>query len=200
MKNIHTHTLFLITLSFFISANAEMKVGTVNMLKLVRNHSSYEPNKTLLTETQKDYEKKLDKMRVELDEIQDEFKKKSEQLRQPMLSEAAKGKVEKELMDIQNRGLAGQQRMRNEAMRSQQDLQDLEARLLKTTSADLRKRIAAFAEENGYDVILDETAAPYAKPALDVTPGLLKAMGVDPEKAVDMTEEDKKKSVANEGK
>jgi len=200
MKNIHTYSLLLITLSFFISANAEIKIGTVDMLKLVRNHSSYEPNKALLTETQKDYEKKLDKMKIDLDEIQEEFKKKSDQLHQPMLSESAKAKIEKELMDIQNRGLVSQQRMRNEAMRSQQDLQDLEARLLKATSADLRKKIAAYAEENGYDVILDGSAAPYAKAALDVTPGILKSIGVDPAKAVDPKDEDKGKKKADEGK
>jgi len=185
--------VFAVAVAAVCVANAEMKVGTVNMLKLVRNHSSYDPNKALLTETQKDYEKKLDKMRTELDDVQEEFKKKSDQLRQPMLSEAAKGKIEKELMDIQSRGLSGQQRLRNEAMRSQQELQELEARLLKTTSADLRKKIAAYAEENGYDLILDETAAPYRTKSLDVTDGVLKSMGVDPEKAVEMTEDDKKK-------
>ena len=68
-------------------------------------------------------------------------------------------------------------------MRFRQDLQDLEGRLLKTTTDDLRKRINKFAEENGYDLILDTNAVPYAKPAYSVTDELLKAMGVDPGKA-----------------
>jgi len=192
--------MFAVVMGVACVANAELKVGTVDMLKLVRNHSSYEPNKTLLTETQKDYEKKLDKMKSDVDDIQVEFTKKSDQIRQPMLSEAAKQKIEKELIEIQNRGLAGQQRLRNEAMRSQQDLAELEARLLKATSADLKKKIAAFAEENGYDMIIDSTAATYSKADLDVTAGVLKSMGVDPEKAIDpAAEEDAPKSRATPG-
>jgi len=192
--------VFAVMVGVACAAGAEVKIGTVDMLKLVRNHASYEPNKALLTETQKDYEKKIDKMKSGLDEIQEEFKRKSEQLRQPMLSESAKSKIEKELMDIQSRGLAGQQRMRSEAMRSQQDLQELEGRLLKATSSDIRKKISAYAEENGYDLIVDGTAAPYAKPSLDVTPGILKAMGVDPAKAVEAADEDRGKKKSDEGK
>lgn len=182
--------MFAVMVGVACAASAEMKIGTVDMLKLVRNHSSYEPNKTLLTETQKDYEKKLDKMKADVDAIQEEFQKKSEQIHQPMLSEAAKQKIEKELIEIQNRGLAGQQRLRSEAMRSQQDLAELEGRLLKATSADLKKKIAAFAEANGYDIVIDSSATAYAKGETDVTAGVLKEMGVDPEKAIDPAAEE----------
>jgi Skp family chaperone for outer membrane proteins len=76
-------------------------------------------------------------------------------------------------------------------MRSQQEMQGHEARLLKATTEDLRKKIESYAAENGYDMILDVTAVPYAKPALDVTPAILKSMGVDPEKAKDEKNEGK---------
>jgi len=191
--------VFTVSVALACAAFAEMKVGTVDMLKLVRNHASYEQNKTLLEETEKDYKKKLDKFKDELDVIQEDFKKKSGELRQPMLSETAKAKIEKELMDVQGRGVALEQRYRSEAMRSQQDLRDLETRLLKGVSADLKKKIAAFAEKNGYDLVIDASAAPYAKPSVDVTPGVLTAMGVDPDKAIEVTEDDVKKP-ENEGK
>jgi Skp family chaperone for outer membrane proteins len=166
-----------------VTAFADMKVGTVDMMALVRNHSSYEPNKKLLTETEKDYTRKLDAMKAEIDEIQEDGKKVADQLRNPLLAQTAKTKLEKDLVDIQNKYIAGQQRLRNEMMRSQQDLQDLEGRLLKATTEDLRERITAFAEDNDYDMIVDITAAPFAKQSLDVTPDLLKAMGVNPDKA-----------------
>ena len=82
-------------------------------------------------------------------------------------------------MDIQKKLMGIEQRYRSEAMRCRQDLQDLEGRLLKTTTDDLRKRIAKFADEKGYDVILDQNAAPFAKKTYDVTDEILKAMGVD---------------------
>ena len=76
-----------------------------------------------------------------------------------------------------------EQRYRSEAMRCRQDLQDLEGRLLRTTTDDLRKRLAAYAKKGGYDFIYDITAVPYAKPEYDVTNEMLKELGVDPKDA-----------------
>lgn len=170
-------------LSIALAAAADMKVASVDMLVLARNHPNYDSNKALLVSTEKDYQKKLDAIKSELEKIQDEGKKLAEQARSPMLAAAAKQKIEKDLVDIQNRFLGGQQRLRAEAMRSQQDLQDLEARLLKTTTSDLRKRIGKYAEKNGYDFIFDSNAAPYAKKTYDVTDAVLREMGVDPAEA-----------------
>ena len=170
---------------------ADLKIGTVDMMSLVRNHSSYEPNKKLLTETEKDYTKKLDAMKAELDEIQEEGKNMTDQLRNPLLSQGSKTKLEKDLMDIQNKFIAAQQRIRAEMLRSQQDLQDLEGRLLKATTEDLREKINTFAAANKYDLIVDITAAPFASEKLDVTPAILKSMGVDPENTVEKLAERK---------
>ena len=159
---------------------ADLKVGTVDMMTLVRNHKSYDSNKKLLSETEKDYHKRLDKQKEEVDRIQEEGRKLAEQARNPMLAAAAKQKLEQDLTDVQNRFLAGQQRLRAEAMRSQQELQDLEGRLLKATTEDLRNSINAFAKKSGYDFIFDASAAPFAKESFDVTGGVLKEMGVDP--------------------
>lgn len=165
------------------AAFADLKIGTVDMMALVRNHSSYEPNKKLLTETEKDYTKKLDAIKAEVDEIQEEGKNLADQLRNPLLAQAQQKKLEKELVDIQAKYVAGQQRLRAEMMRSQQDLQDLEGRLLKATTEDLHEKIDAFAEAEGYDLIIDVTATPFAKKSFDVTPAILRSMGVDPDKA-----------------
>ena len=173
------------------AAFADMKIGTVAMLKLVRNHSSYESNRKFLLETEKDYSRRIDEMKRELETVQEEGKKIADQLRNPLLAQAAKTKLEKELVDIQNRFLAGQQRIRSEAMRSQQELQGHEARLLKATTEDLRGRIRAFADAQGYDLIVDQTAVPFAKASLDVTDAVLRSMGVDPEKAKDEKNESK---------
>lgn len=175
--------LFVLALCAAASLPAATKFGTVDMLKLVRNHPNYESNKSLLKTTEADYKKKLDAIKDDVEKIQEEGKKLSEQLRNPMLSATAKQKLEKDMIDIQNRFLAGQQKLRAEAMRSQQDLQELEGRLLKTTSVDLKKRIAKFAEANDYALILDVAAAVYSKEAHDATDDILRDMGIDPDKA-----------------
>ena len=183
--------ILLTALAAATTAFADLKIGTVDMMSLVRNHSSYEPNKKLLTETEKDYTKKLDAMKAELDEIQEEGKNMTDQLRNPLLPQGSKTKLEKDLMDIQNKFIAAQQRIRAEMLRSQQDLQDLEGRLLKATTEDLREKINAFAAANKYDLIVDITAAPFASAKLDVTPAILKSMGVDPENTVEKLAERK---------
>ena len=166
-----------------MGASAEMKVGTVDMMLLVRNHPNYDSNKALLASTDKDYQKKLEGVKAEGDKLQEEGKKLMEQMRNPMLTAKAKADVERELGEIQQKLIGMEQRYRSEAMRCRQDLQDLEGRLLRTTTDDLRKRLAAYAGKNGYDLIYDATAVPYAKPGYDVTNEMLKELGVDPKNA-----------------
>ena len=166
-------------------AFAELKVGTVDMMKLVRNHPSYETNKQFLMNTEKDGQKRIDRMRADLDAIQDEGKKLADDYRNPMLAQAAKTKIETDLAEVQRRFVEQQQKLRNEAVKLQQDLSENEARLLKTQADDLKKRIAVFAEKNGYDFIFDSTVAVFGKPSYDVTDEVLKAMNVDPAKAVE---------------
>ena len=175
--------VFAMTMAAAMVASAEMKFGTVDLMLLVKNHPNYDSNKTLLTSTDKDYQKKLEKIKSEGDSLQEEGKKLMEQMRNPMLTAKAKTDIEKQLGDIQQKLIGIEQRYRSEAVRCRQDLQDLEARLLKTTTDDLRKRIAKYAAANSYDVILDSNAAAYATKTLDVTDAMLKDLGVDPKAA-----------------
>ena len=179
MKNL----VFALTLVAAMTASAELKLGTVDMMLLVKNHPNYESNKALLESTDKDYQKKLEGVKSEGDSLQNEGKKLMDQMRNPMLTAKAKADIEKQLGEIQQKLMAIEQRYRSEAMRCRQDLQDLEGRLLRTTTDDLRKRINKYAEANGFDLIIDQTAAAYAKKSFDVTDNLLKDMGVDPTNA-----------------
>ena len=175
--------VFAAALAAAISVSASEKVGVVDMLILIRNHPNYDSNKELLTSTDKDYKKKLDAIKSEGETLQEEGKKLAEQVRNPMLAAKAKADMEKRLMEIQQKLIGIEQHYRNEAMRCRQDLQDLEGRLLKTTTEDIRKRIAKFAEEKGFDLVFDKTAAPFHKKEYDVTDDMLSAMNVDPKTA-----------------
>ena len=100
-----------------------------------------------------------------------------------MISQSQKDKIEKELLDIQNKYVAGQQKLRTQAMKSQEKLQEFESMLLKSTTEDIRAVVNEFADDNGYDIIIESTVTAFAKKSLDVTDGILKAMGVDPKHA-----------------
>ena len=166
-----------------LAASADIKLGTVDLMALIRNHPNYESNKALLASTDKDYQKKVEAIKAEGEALQTEGKKLAEQFRNPMLAAKAKADAEKQLMEIQQKLLGIEQRYRAEVSRCRQDLQDLEGRLLKATTEDLRKRLAKFAEAAGYDLVIDKTAAPFAKPSFDVTDAMLKELGVDPKDA-----------------
>ena len=165
------------------SVFADLKIGTVEMMVLVRNHKSYDTNKKMLQDSEKDYQRELDQMKAELDALQDEGKKIADQGRNPMLSQAQKDKIEKELLDIQNKYVAGQQKLRTQAMKSQEKLQEFESMLLKSTTEDIRAAVTKFANNNGYDLIIESTVTAFAKKSFDVTDGILKEMGIDPKYA-----------------
>ena len=63
------------------------------------------------------------------------------------------------------------------------------------TTDELRGIIAAFAEKNGYDLIVDASAAVYSQKALDVTPAVLKELVAEKGKA-----SQDKETVKNESK
>lgn len=177
-------------------ALADLKIGTVEMMTLVRNHKSYESNKRFLTDSEKESSSRIESMRKEVEKIQEEGQKLAEEAQNPMIAAGRRQEIEKQLVEIQKKYIAGQQQLRNEAMRAQQDLQTTEAKFLKITGDDLRKVIGEFAAKNNYDLVVDSTAVPYFKAELDVTDEVLKSMGVDPEKAVKPGKEEAK----NEGK
>ena len=82
------------------------------------------------------------------------------------------------------------------ATRFQNDLGELESRLIKLETDDIRAKISAYAKEHDYDLIADSTILAFAKESFDVTDEILKSMGVDPAKR----KEKKEKAKADAGK
>ena len=180
-----------IALAAAVCASADMKIGTVNMVDLVRLHPNHESNKALVKSTDKDYKAKLDRQQESAKAIADEGKKVQADLMNPMLSASAKTEAQKKLEDVQRRFLAAQQELRSAAQHYQGELTDLETRLLKIETEDIRAKINAFAKANGYDIIADSTMLAFSRESIDVTDEILKAMNVDPAKRKE------KKSVAD---
>ena len=170
---------------------AEMKIATVNMVDLVRLHPNHESNKALVKSTDKDYKAKLERQQESAKAIADEGKKVQADLMNPMLSASAKTAAQKKLEDVQRRFLAAQQELRSAAQHYQGELTDLETRLLKIETEDIRAKINAYAKANGYDIIADSTMLAFSRESIDVTDEILKAMNVDPAKRKE------KKSVAD---
>ena len=168
-----------------LAASAEMKIGTVSLETLIKNHPSHESNRTLVKSTADDYRKKMEVRQEQAKSLMEEGKKMQSDWQNPMLSSAAKADLQKKLEDIQRKLFAAQQEMRADDQHYQDELADLQQRLFKIEKKDAEAKINEFAKEQGYDMIVDKAACGFSKPELDVTDAILKKMGVDPSKKVE---------------
>lgn len=177
-KLIAVATVAMASLAF-----GELKIGTIDMMSLVKNHPSYETNKNLLQSMERDYKQKLDAMREDLEKVQAEGKRLADEYRNPMLAQTAKTRLEADLTKVQNEFMEKQQALRTVAMDNQDKLSELEAKLLKIQADDIKAWIAGFARDGKYDLVLDAAAVPFAKEGLDVTDAVVKYMLDHPKSA-----------------
>ena len=181
-----------------LAAAADLKVGTVNMIHLVELHPTHESNKTLVKSSNDDYKAKLDAKQDALKAILDEARKIYDDMQNPMLSASAKADAQKKLDGMQQKVNAARQDLLRSEQTYRETMNDLETRLLKMETSDIRAKISAYAKEKGLDLVLDSTMAAYANDALDVTDDILRAMKVDPAKRKAL--KDKGKEKKSEGK
>ena len=172
-----------ICLAAAATASAEMKLGTVSLETLIKNHPNHESNRTLVKSTADDYRKKMEARQEQAKALMEEGKKIQSDWQNPMLSASAKADLQKRMEGIQRKLYAAQQEMRSEDQHCQEELSDLQQRLFKIEKKDVEAKIAEFAKEQGYDLIVDVAACGFSKPDLDVTEYILKKMGAGKPKA-----------------
>ena len=174
-----------------LCAVAETRIATVNMIDLLRCHPSHESNKALVKSTDADYKAKLEKQQEGARAIMEEARKIQEDMNNPMLSPKAKGEIQKKLEGVAQRFQAAQQELRVASQHYQSELNDLESRLIKIETDEIRGKIKGFAAEKGFDLIVDSTMMAFASEKLDVTDEILKLMNVDPAKRAEKKNEGK---------
>ena len=187
-------TVIALTILTGLSAIADLKIGTVNMIHLVELHPTHESNKTLVKSSHEDYKAKLDAKQDELKAMLDEARKVYEDMQNPMLSVSAKADAQKKLDAMQQKVNAARQDLLRSEQSYRETMNDLETRLLKMETSDIRAKISAYAKEKKFDLIIDSTMAAYSNDALDVTDDILRALKVDPAKRKALLGKGKEKS------
>ena len=191
-------TVIALAILASLSAFADLKIGTVNMIHLVELHPTHESNKTLVKSSNDDFKAKLDEKQDALKAMLDEARKTYDDLQNPMLSASAKADAQKKLDGMQQKVNAARQDLIRSEQNYRETMNDLETRLLKMETSDIRAKIAVYAKEKGLDLVIDSTMAAYANDSLDVTDDILSAMKVDPAKRKAL--KDKGKEKKREGK
>lgn len=159
---------------------AQERTAVVNMVDLVRFHPNRERDRKLMQDTEKEYQEKLDKQRDRFEELRDEYEKAVKEARSTALNEKARSEAENKAMRQRDVLAEADHALRQEMQKLQRDLSELDTRLLRQVTGDIREVITKYAQEARYSIILDGTTMAYHDPALDVTDEVLKRLGVDP--------------------
>jgi len=159
---------------------AQDKIAVVNMVDLVRFHPSRERDRKLMQDTEKDFQSRLDKQRDRFEELRNEYEKAVKEARSPALNDKAKNEAEEKAMRHRDVLAEADRDLRQEMQKLQRELSELDTRLLRQVTGDIREILTKFAQEKKYNMVLDSTTMAYHDPALDVTDEILKRMGVDP--------------------
>ena len=191
-------TVIALSIAMSVAAFADLKICTVNMIHLVELHPTHESNRALVKSSNEDYKAKLDAKQDALKALLDDARKIYDDTQNPMLSVSAKAEAQKKLDGMQQKVNAARQELLRSEQNYRETMNDLETRLLKMETSDIRAKISAYAKEKGLDLVIDSTMAAYANDALDVTDDILRAMNVDPAKR--KTLKDKVKEQKSEGK
>lgn len=182
---------------------AQEKTAVVNMVDLVRFHPSRERDRKLMQDTEKEFQAKLDKQRDRFEELRDEYEKAVKEARNPALNEKAKAEAEDKAMKHRDVLAEADRDLRQEMQKLQRELGDLDARLLRQVTGDIREVLTKYAQETNVSVMLDGTTIAYFDPKLDVTDEVLKRMGVDPKlrkEAQEKADKEKAEKAATEKK
>jgi len=185
-------TVFLAAALAAASLMAQEKTAVINMVDLVRFHPSRERDRKLMQDTEKEFQSKLDKQRDRFEELRNDYDKAIKEARNPALND--KAKAEAEALVIKHRDVLAEAEkdLRAEMQKLQRDLSDLDTRLLRQVTGDIREILTKYAQESKYTVILDGTTLPYYDAKLDVTDEVLKRMGVDPKVRKEAKEKESK--------
>ena len=175
---------------------AQEKSAVVNMLELVRFHPSRERDRKLMQDTEKEFQAKLDKQRDRFDQLRDDYEKAVKEARNPALNDKARAEAEDKAMKHRDVLAEAERDLYEQRQKLQRDLSELDTRLLRQVTGDIREVLTKFAQEKGYGMVFDMTTMAYADPKLDMTDEVLKRMGVDPKVRKEAEAKDKAKQQA----
>jgi outer membrane protein len=156
------YLLLAVLATFVLPAAAEVKIGVINMERVMRES---EPAKKASSKLEKEFKKRsqeLDKSRQQVQAMQEDLEKNG-----VTMAEAARAAKSKELADI-SREMQRTQREYNEDLNARRN-EELQS-IVERTNVVIR----SLAEKDGIDLIVQE--AVYASPRVDITEKVIKAL------------------------
>jgi len=177
MKRVFLFAIVAMVAGVLVAAE---KIAVVNMVDLVRFHPSRERDRKLMQETEKEFQSKLDKQRDRFEELRGDYEKLVKEARNPALNDKARSEAEDKAMKHREVLTEADRDLRTKMQKLQGELGDLDARLLRQVTGEIRTVITKYCVEKKFDVVLDSTTLAYFKPEFEITDDVLTRLGVDP--------------------
>ena len=177
-----------LALSLAATARAQQTVAVVDLEKLIRLHPNTAEDKKQLEATLKDYNNQKDQVRSLAVSTRDAFEAAAREAANPALSEAARKKAEAVAREKRQAAIEAERNAAEKTRELQRDLSAQEMKMLKRTTDEIERAIAAYARNKGIDVVLQlpsrlspGTGVVYFKPELDITPAIMKFLDIPDE-------------------
>lgn len=170
------------------AADAEKRVGVVDMERLLRAHPDFAPAEARLEKKKQEFEVERDKLLKDIDALKQELEGMAAQLEDKALSEDGRKRKREEAEDKLKEIRESQMQVRETSGLRQRQLSDQAKRMRKVIVARINEVVADYAKKNRYQMILDVSGmsmngfppVAYSDPALDVTEPLLKVVAALP--------------------
>ncbi|MGI6495378.1 MAG: OmpH family outer membrane protein [Kiritimatiellia bacterium] len=185
---LHPILVFALSACAVLSVHAaDLKIGVVDMEKLVRCHPNTESDRKLLEEMAKDFGERREELRDQIENAAKAFEAAAQNAQNAALSDKARQRAESEALAKREEAIAAEKAY-GAAMRDmQKQLSDQQARMLRRTYVELQAAVAAYAKENGFTFISeaptgDKAGSPasvvYFDESLDITPAIMDRLGL----------------------
>lgn len=180
-------TVFVALSALVATAQAEIKVASVNMQELnimfykrVEVEASLKKQETAIQEEVTARQEKVRKLGEEMQQLQKQY--------DPTLSEAATKTLRDKAAAIKVEFEAAQEELKTFVQRRQVAFREIVRREIALLAKDLHDAVSSVAAEGGYDVVVDASAMsaqpgarvfPYLKAEMDISPSVLKKLNAD---------------------
>ena len=153
-------------------------IATVDMEELIRLHPDTASDKKLFDQTLKDFRGENDELRQKLEALQDDFEKIRKESQDPTLSDKARKAAEERASKARDSLIAADRTAREKMQARQEQLSDMQSRMIKKTFNEIREVVRKYAEGRKLPVVFSANQVVYCDKSLDITDAILKQMNI----------------------
>lgn len=154
----------LVALMGVSSANAEIKIGVVDLQKILTTAPQVNEMRNKLKEQFDPQNKEIQEAKKSLQVEVDKFSKNSSVMK------------EQERKDAQNKIMDQQKKLREKEMAFQQKLMNEQNKTMQTLSDEIQTAVEKVAKDEKYNLVIAKGATAYNDPSFDITDKVLKTL------------------------